>query len=156
MVFISLLIIIGILLLLAEILIVPGIGVAGLLGIISMGGSCYFAFAEYGTLAGYIVTFINVVLAVVLTVFALRSKTWKKLALNTKIDSKVNVFDESRLAVGDRGKTLTRLAPTGMASIGNTKYEVTSLEGIIDSRTEIEVVLMEDNKIYVKPLGEDF
>ena len=66
------------------------------------------------------------------------------------------MFDENALQVGDCGKTMTRLAPMGTAMIGNVRYEVTSLEGIIDPGTDVEVVLMEDNKIYVKPLQDDF
>ena len=113
-------------------------------------------FGEFGSSAGTIVTVFNVVLIVVLTIYVLRAKTWKKLALHTNIDSKANMFDENALQVGDCGKTMTRLAPMGTAMIGNVRYEVTSLEGIIDPGTDVEVVLMEDNKIYVKPLQDDF
>ncbi len=156
MAFIIVLMLVGILLILAEILLVPGIGVAGILGIASLGGSCFYAFREFGPEAGTVVTVINVVLIVLLTVYVLRAKTWKKLALDTNIDSKVNIFDENALAVGDRGKTMTRLGPMGTAVFRGTRYEVISLEGVIDPAVDVEVVLMEDNKIYVKPASEDF
>lgn len=156
MAFIIILIIVGVLLVLTEVLLIPGVGIAGILGLLSMGGSCFYAFSEYGPTAGAVITAVNVALVVGLTVYVLRAKTWKKLALNTKIDSKVNIFDEKRLSVGDTGKTLTRLAPSGMAIIGGVKYEVKSLEGIIDPGEEIEVALIEDNKIYVKPVELDF
>lgn len=154
--FIIVLILVGILLLLAEILLVPGVGVAGILGVISLGGSCFCAYSEFGSTVGTVVTVINVVLVVILTIYVLRAKTWKKLALDTNIDSRVNMFDSKSLATGDCGKTLTRLAPMGTAIIRDVKYEVTSLEGVIDPGTDVEVVLMEDNKIYVKPVSEDF
>ena len=38
------LIIIGLVLVLAEILLVPGVGIAGILGLVSLGGSCFCAF----------------------------------------------------------------------------------------------------------------
>ena len=50
------LILVGLVLILAEILLIPGVGVAGVLGLLSMGGSCYYAFYEFGTLTGGIVT----------------------------------------------------------------------------------------------------
>lgn len=156
MAFIIILIAAGVLLVLAEILLVPGVGVAGILGLISLGGSCFYAFNEFGPAAGTVVTVVNVLLVVALTIVVLRSKTWKKLALKTNIDSKVNIFDETRLAVGDRGKTLTRLAPIGLAMIDSVKYEVKSFEGIINPGVEVEVVLIEENKIYVKPVEADF
>ena len=42
------LILVGLVLIFAEILLVPGVGVAGVLGLLSMGGSCFYAFMEYG------------------------------------------------------------------------------------------------------------
>lgn len=156
MAFIIILIVVGILLILTEILLIPGIGVAGILGVAALGGSCFYAFNEFGSAAGTVVTVINVILIVLSTIYVLRAKTWKKLALDTNIDSKVNMFDGAAIAVGDCGKTMTRLAPMGTAFFGNTKYEVTSLEGVIDAGTDVEVVLIEDNKIYVKPVTDDF
>lgn len=147
------LIVIGLVLIFTEILLIPGVGVAGILGVLSLGGSCYFAFYELEPVVGYIVTSVNVALLVGLTVFALRSKTWKKLALETNIDSKA-VDSENVLSVGDKGKTVTRLAPMGAMRFGNKVVEVKALEGIIDPGVEVEVVLIEDRKIYVSPVTE--
>ena len=38
------LILVGIVLMIAEILLIPGVGVAGILGLLSLGGSCWYAF----------------------------------------------------------------------------------------------------------------
>ena len=156
MAFIIILMIVGILLILTEILLIPGVGVAGILGVIALGGSCFYAFNVFGTAVGTVITVFNVVLMVVLTVYVLRAGTWKKLALHTNIDSKASMFDENAVSVADCGKKLTRLAPMGTAMIRDVRYEVTSLEGVIDPGTDVEVVLIEDNKIYVKPKQEDF
>ena len=151
--FVVMLILIGLVLIFTEILLIPGVGVAGILGVISLGGSCYYAFYELGTVTGYIVTSVNVVLLIGLTVFALRSKTWKRFALETNIDSKA-VDTETVLAVGDRGKTMTRLAPMGAVRFENKVVEAKALEGILDPGVEVEVVLIEDKKIYVSPVRE--
>lgn len=156
MAFIIVLILVGIVLLLAEVLLIPGIGIAGILGLLSLGGSCFYTFYEFGNIPGTIVTVINVILVVGLLAYVLRAKTWKKLSLETKIDSTVAYFDESRIAVGDRGKALTRLGPMGTVKLGDITCEAKSLEGIIDPGTEVEVVLIEDRKIYVKPAEDDF
>ena len=60
--FIVILILVGILLLLAEILLVPGVGVAGVLGLISLVGSCVYAFNMFGATTGTIVVAVNVVM----------------------------------------------------------------------------------------------
>jgi len=148
--FIITLILVGLVLIFAEILLIPGVGVAGILGLLSMGGSCFYAFYEFGNVTGYIVTAVNVVLIVALSIWVLRAKTWKRMSLETSIDSKA--VESSVLAVGDRGKTLTRLAPMGSARFGDFVVEVKAVEGMLDPNIEVEVVLIEDNRIYVKPL----
>jgi len=40
------LVLVGLVLILAEILLIPGVGVAGILGLLSLGGSCYYSFYE--------------------------------------------------------------------------------------------------------------
>ena len=151
--FIVTLILVGLVLIFAEILLIPGVGIAGVLGLLSMGGSCFYAFHELGTTAGAIVTGVNAVLIAALTVWVLRAKTWKRFTLDTNIDSKA-VSSDPVLSVGDRGKTVTRLSPMGAVRVGDNVIEVKALEGMIDPGVEVEVVLIEDNKIYVSPVQE--
>jgi len=152
--FIVTLILVGLVLIFAEILLIPGVGIAGVLGLLSMGGSCFYAFHELGTTAGAIVTGVNAVLIAALTIWVLRAKTWKRMSLETNIDSKA--VEGVSLSLGDKGKTVTRLAPMGSARFGNYIVEVKALEGMLDPETPVEVVLIEDNKIYVKPVGTDY
>ncbi len=144
------LILIGLVLMLIEILLIPGVGVVGILGILSMAGSCYFSFVEHGTTVGLIYTGGVILLLMVIMIFVLRAKTWKRAALQTNIGSKA--VEDASVAVGDRGKTVTRLAPMGSARFGNYVVEVKAWEGMMDPNVEVEVVQVEDNKIYVKPI----
>lgn len=156
MAFIVILTLLGVILILGEIMLVPGVGIAGILGLLAQGGACWYAFSTFGPTTGAVVTLINVVLLISFLVFALRAKTWKRFALNTKIESKASSDPDEVLAIGDRGRTVTRLAPIGTARIEGKSYEVKSLEGMLDAGTDIEVVLIEDNKILVKPVSDDF
>ena len=148
------LILVGLILILAEILLVPGVGVAGILGLLSMGGSCYYAFYEFGELYGGVVTGVNALLIVAFTIYVLRAKTWKRMTLETNIDSKAVESADRTLAVGYRGKSITRLAPMGSVRFSDDVYEAKALEGMIDPGVEVEIVLIEDNKVYVKPVSE--
>ena len=56
------LILAGIILILAEIFLIPGIGIAGVLGVLSLCGSCWYAFAYMSPLTGAVVTIVNVAL----------------------------------------------------------------------------------------------
>ena len=150
--FVITLILVGLVLIFAEILLIPGVGVAGILGLLSLAGSCYYAFAELGNVTGIIVTAINTVLVVALTVWVLRAKTWKRFALETNIVSKAVPTESVTVAVGDKGKTITRLAPMGTVRFGETAVEVKALEGLVDPGVMVEVVLIEDNRITVRPL----
>ena len=141
--FVITLIILGIILLLAEIFLIPGIGIAGILGLISLCGSSYYAFAFLSPMAG------NIVLLAVVLFYALRAKTWKKLELSTVID---NTPSEATLGLGDKGKAVTRLGPMGTARFDGKSYEVTALEGMIDAGQEVEVVHIENNKVYVRAI----
>lgn len=154
--FIIVLILVGLVLLFAEIMIIPGVGVAGILGLLSMGGSCFYAFNQLGSTTGVIVTIVNALLIVAMIIWVLRAKTWKKFTLETNITSKASTNESRFLTVGDRGKTLTRLAPMGTARVREKSLEVKALEGMIDPNTDIEIVLIEDNIIYVKPVNDMF
>ena len=77
----------------------------------------------YGTTAGHIVLAATLLASVLSLVLSLRSKTWKKMALDTVIDGKVNTIDD-KLKIGDVGKTVSRLAPAGKALFNNEFYEV--------------------------------
>lgn len=148
------LILVGLILLLAEILIIPGVGVAGILGILSVAGSCYYAFYEFGNLTGGIVTGVSALLLVILSVYVLRSKTWKRMSLETSIDSKAVSEESAIVSVGDCGKTLTRLAPMGTARFGDNVVEVKGLEGMVDPGADVEIVMIEDNRIYVRVVSD--
>lgn len=146
------LMIIGLILILSEIFLVPGIGVAGILGILSISGSSYLAFSGFGTMAGIIVTAVNVAILVCMTVIAFRANTWKKLSLHTNIESKAVADEAALVSVGDKGKAMTRLAPIGAARFDAGKVEARAFEGMIDAGADVEVVLIEDGKIYVKQI----
>lgn len=145
------LILAGILLLLAELLIIPGVGVAGFLGLASLAGSCWLAFAHFGNLTGGIVTLVAALVVVAIVMYALRGKTWKKAALSEAIDSSALSKESESLRIGDKGVTVTRLSPSGNATFGELTCEVKSLDNIIEAGAEVEIALIEDNKIFVKP-----
>ena len=64
MAFTIILTIVGLVLLLAEIFLIPGVGVAGILGVGALAGACYFVFCEFGFVAGGIFTAVLVTLLI--------------------------------------------------------------------------------------------
>lgn len=144
------LIVAGILLLGAELIIIPGFGIAGILGIASMVASCWIAFSGIGTTAGIIAIVANIVLTIITTILMLRSKTWKKLSLKTSIDAKVDSAPAQKgISVGDKGTALTRMAPAGKVRIGENVVEAFTRDSLIEPGQEITVSEVDGHRIFV-------
>lgn len=147
---ICVLILIGLAFLVLEILVIPGTGIAGIIGFALMGVGVWQAFLVYGTPAGYYALAGAFALTILTLYFSLRSKTWKRISLKKEIDGRVNVIDAMKIKVGDEGRTTSRLAPSGKAFFGGDFYEVRTTGAYIDQDTEIVVEKIDWNKIYVK------
>jgi membrane-bound ClpP family serine protease len=147
---IAVLIGVGFLFLLLEILVLPGTNIAGVVGFVLLAIGIWQAYAVYGGMAGTITLLVTLFLSAVALYFALKSNTWNRAALHKSSDSKVNLVDADKIKSGDRGKTVSRLAPMGKAEFNGEYYEVNALGQFIDPGTEIEVVKIENNKITVK------
>lgn len=152
MTYIISLIILGLLLMLVELLLVPGVGVAGFASLASLAAACWYAFAKISVRAGWITVAVVIFILLLFLVWILRAKTWKRFEQKSVIDARTNVEVES-VKVGDRGVTTTRLAPMGMARIGGVQLEVKSCDNsLVDPSSEIEVVAIENNTVSVKTI----
>ena len=147
------LILVGILLLIIEILVIPGVGLAGILGLLSIVGGVVLSFIQYDSVTGFVVSSITAVALVIMVVLILRSKTWKKLTLKDNIDARVDsVPEEKGLVAGIEGITISRLAPAGKVRFGNIDVEARSYDTVIDSGKRVVIIAIEDNKIVVKQI----
>jgi membrane-bound ClpP family serine protease len=141
---------IGLILLLLEIMVVPGTTIVGIVGLIMMGLGVYSTYANFGNTAGTLALAGTLIFSITSLALALRSNTWKKAMLSTEMNSKVNEFEAGKVKPGDEGMTITRLNPMGKAVIHNEFYEVTSKDNLIDQNREIIVTKVDGNKIIVK------
>lgn len=154
MFYISLLIFLGIIFLVAELVFLSGSFVGTVLSIICYGSAIWLAFAGYGYAAGLTAIGAVAVLSLAATVISLRAKTWQRLSLSQEIRSSSMAYPEETLKTGDRGLTLSRLSPAGKVEIGGRIYEAKSTGTYIDQRTEIEVCGFENFSVIVKPAKE--
>ena len=83
------LLVLGVLLMLVEMLLIPGVGVAGFLSLGSLGVACWYAFSAISTAAGWWTSLAAVLLLGVMMFFALRAKTWRRFELKTEVTSKM-------------------------------------------------------------------
>jgi len=151
---IIILIILGVLLFIVEFFLIPGVTIAGIGGLILTVLGIYKAFADFGTQAGLLVLLGTLILNIIVIIFALRARTWKRLMLNTDIESKVDQdISDEQVKPGDTGICLTRLAPMGKVEVNGVVTEGKSIEGYIDEHARIEVVEIEGSRLIVKPVN---
>ena len=149
------LIFLGIILLLLEFVVIPGITIAGVGGVILLGASIYLAFNSFGVLAG-IITLAFVVIAVPIVVYRLfQSRMGKKMLLNSEIDGHVDKIDDQLIRIGDEGLTLGRLAPTGRVRINDLSMEAKSATGFVDQNVKIKVIEVLKTQVIVEPINQE-
>ena len=144
-----LLIFLGIVLMILDFLVIPG-GVVAIIGVLCMAGSVVAAFVQFGNTVGFLTLVLTAIITIGAFVLMMRTKTWRKLQLKTKIDSKMNEVDTNKLTEGMEGVAISRLAPTGTGMFGDTEAEVVSLQGFIDENSPIKIHKIEGNKIIVE------
>ena len=150
MLYIILLILFGLLFLVAEIVLLPGISVAAVLALVSNGAAVYLAFRDYGPVTGTVVVVAILLLSALAVFFSLRTKTWQRFSLQQEIRSSSMPEPEKELQPGMRGRSVSRLSPMGKVEIAGRIYEAKSQDAYIDPRSEIEVVGFENFSVIVK------
>ncbi len=152
MLLIILLIITGALLLIAEIVLLPGLSIAGICSLIAYGIAIYKAFSDYGISGGFIVIVAAIATAVFSLIFCLKAKTWQRFSLKSSIDGKSQESPEEddNIRIGDVGTTLTRLAPMGKIMVNGKTYEAKAIDAYLTPGTDIEVTAFENFTVVVK------
>jgi membrane-bound ClpP family serine protease len=151
---IILLLLLGVILLIVEFMLIPGITIAGIGCVISFGASVFLAFNYWGTLAGIITLIAVIIFVPVFLYFLFKGRTMKSMMLNTNIDGIVDTLDTQKVKIGDEGITTGRLAPLGRAKINGINTEARSLGIFIDQKTEIRVIKIQGNTVIVEPINE--
>ncbi len=146
------LLLLGILLILVEILFVPGTTIVGIGGVILLGIGVYMAYAMISTQAGHLSLAGSVVLVFILLIVFLKSGTWERFALDGSLEGRANDDADIRAKVGDKGKTISRLNPVGKASFGDEILEVAVQDGFVDPETDVVISKKDRSKIIVKPI----
>ena len=91
----------GVLLLVLELFLIPGVGIAGIAGGGCLIGAVVYAYMAIGATAGHITFFVVLAATAVAIYVFYKSKAIEKMGLDTKIDDKVELAAP--------GKKITRL-----------------------------------------------
>lgn len=141
---------IGLILILTEIIFVPGTTVIGILGLIFTGAGVYYSFLKFDTSIAWVIFGLALLANFVALFYGFKSGVWNKFALKESIKSRS--FDGRLLGLelGMEGKAVSDIKPIGKAEFSEKIYEVKSDSGFISVGTIVFITKLEDNRIIVK------
>ena len=150
LVIIAVLLVVGLILLVAEVYLFPGISLAGICSTACLIFANVYAYLHLGCMACLVTFLITLVSCGGILLWVFRSKALERAALKEDIDSTVHNTAVDSIRPGDKGIAITRLALIGNGHI----VEVKSLDGFIDEKTPIVVQRVVESTVWVLPAKE--
>ena len=161
----------GVLLILAEVLVIPGFGVAGIAGLMAcitslvlmMLGNDYFDFTFVSNDA--LVKALMVVFVALMGTFILlfvggagiiKSRFFKRIALEDTLDKSKGYTSnfKEKSYLGEQGVVHSPLRPAGNILIGDELFQATSRGEFLEKGTQVVVINEENTTLRVKRLEE--
>jgi len=139
----------GLILLFVEVAIVPGFGVAGVLGVLALTAGAVAAWTELGPFWGGMAAGVSIVAAVGMLFWLPKSRAARRVVLEHSQAHTLSQKDQSAL-VGRRGVTVTPLRPTGRVRFGREEVDVVTEGEYIDLNQEVEVTIVEGPLVVVR------
>ncbi|MEQ8629316.1 NfeD family protein [Ekhidna sp.] len=160
--------IVGIILIAVEVFVIPGFGVAGVLGLICTVGALVlvmlnndmfdFSFVGADEIFISVATVLAGMLGAIVIMFfggarLLNSNVFKRIALQEVQEGSqgyTSTFYKEKSLVGKKGKTYTRLRPSGRIEIDGEIYDAFTRGNFIDEGVEVVVISDEGTSLKVK------
>ena len=145
----STLLLIGLILLIVEILFIPGTTVVGIFGFLVSLAGLAFAFLNFEYSVAIWITGVTLVINFAAVWYGFSSGIWKRFSL--KSTQSGGAFDgrTDGLEVGMNGLAVSDIKPYGKASFNEIWVEVKSESGFIEVNTPVTITKIENNKISV-------
>jgi membrane-bound ClpP family serine protease len=144
------LLVIGLLLIVVEVIFIPGTTFVGVGGFVSMIIGVSLAFKYFGAETGWTTLGGTTAATGVLLYFAFKANVWKRFALRSSIDSKVNEIEELKFPVGLEGVAVSALRPGGKGEFGPKTVEVRTGGEYVEAGSRIKVARIVHNQIIVE------
>ncbi|MCS7029082.1 MAG: hypothetical protein NZ519_09985 [Bacteroidia bacterium] len=146
----------GLVLIMLEILVLPGKVFFGTIGALLMLAGIGITFAEFSAWAGLGVL-VGSIVTVIVGISAAYKYGWlDKFIEKEQLQGKIinQELLSLNLQVGSEGRTKSPLRPTGLAEFNGKEIHVESSGMYIEPNTPIQVVSIEENKVIVKPINK--
>ncbi|MCC9136598.1 NfeD family protein [Pontibacter silvestris] len=145
-----LLICVGLGLIIVELIFVPGTTLVGILGFLLAGIGIWIGYAALGTTLGHIILAGTVLVAGIAFFYSFRSDVWTRFALKDSNRGHVNEEHQHDLEIGEVGKTVSALRPSGTAIFKERHHEVHTHGEFVSPNTAVRIIKLQQNKIIVE------
>lgn len=143
---------IGLILIVVELIFVPGVTIVGILGFILVAVGIWIGYAALGTTTGHMILAASVLIGGLALFYSFRSEAWSRFALKDTIKSRVNEETPHLLEVGEEGKTISALRPQGTAVFKERHHEVQTTGEFLSPNTPVRIIKIVANKITVEAI----
>lgn len=147
------LILLGLVLIVIEVIFIPGTTLVGLVGFIFVVVGVGLSFKYFGADTGWATLGGSAVTAGAILYFAFKTNVWARFSLKSAMQGRVNEGLLDPLAVGMTGTSISVLRPVGNAEIQGRLYEVRTLGDYVDSGKQVKIIRINDNKIFVESIN---
>jgi membrane-bound ClpP family serine protease len=143
---------IGLVLIIVELIFVPGVTIVGVLGVVLAAVGIWISYVALGTETGHIVLATSVLATGIAIFYSFRSEAWSRFALKDSIKSRVNEESPHLLEIGEEGITISALRPQGTAIFKERHHEVQTTGAFLPPNTPIRIIKIVANKITVEAI----
>jgi len=144
------LVFIGLVLLLVELVFLPGTTLIGILGFLVLAAGVWLGYEKMGLANGHIILSVALILSVTIVFFSFKADVWSKFALKDVNHSRVNENVKPQLQEGNTGRTLSALRPSGTAMFNDQPYEVHTNGEFLNAGTAVVITRINHHKVIVK------
>lgn len=142
----------GIGLVVAEVIFVPGTTFVGILGLVLLVVGVFLGFSWFGDTIGWLIFAGSLAGSGLAVFYGLRNNTWNRFSLDSEINSRVNEEFPVPVQVGALGRTVSALRPQGRAEFGDQILEVRTLGDFLPTGTQVRVSRIEGTIIFVESI----
>jgi membrane-bound ClpP family serine protease len=147
------LVVFGLILVVAEVIFVPGTTVVGIIGFCFLVVGVGLSFKYFGSEVGWVMLGSTSVASGGLLYFSFTTNVWRRFSLKSSNKGKVNEGELDQLVVGMEGRAISALRPIGKAEVNEQIVEVRTNGDYLDSGSRIRIVKIVSNQIIIEPIN---
>jgi membrane-bound serine protease (ClpP class) len=144
----------GLVLVALEVFVVPGIGLVGVAGALTLLIGSGLSWLWFGADAGAIALLVSVLGPALLMLVFAKSSAGKKLVLGGAVKGKMDA-EQASLQIGAEGRALTPLRPSGTALFGQQRVDVVTDGIYVDAGEPLRVVEIAGTRVVVARIAAE-